>query len=62
VTIEQIVARAQISQKTFFNYFQSKSQFLEEFMVDCLKGIGLWSLPESPVEECRSSLIPWSKG
>jgi len=58
VTIEQIVERAKVSQKTFFNYFQNKSQFLEEFMLDWLKGIGLWALPESPIKDCHSALIP----
>jgi len=58
VTIEQIVEHANVSQKTFFNYFQNKSQFLEEFMLDWLKGIGFWSFAESPVVDCRSSLIP----
>lgn len=58
VTIDQIVEMANISQKTFFNYFQNKAQFLEEYMLDWLKGIGFWSISESPVEDCRSSLIP----
>ena len=58
VTIEQIVERANVSPKTFFNYFQNKSQFLEEFMLDWLKGIGFWSFSESPVKDSRSSLIP----
>jgi len=58
VTIDQIVEMANVSQKTFFNYFQNKSQFLEEYMLDWLKGIGFWSISDSPVEDCRSALIP----
>jgi len=58
VTIEQIVDMANVSPKTFFNYFQNKSQFLEEYMLDWLKGIGFWSFSDRPVKDCRSSLIP----
>lgn len=58
VTIDQIVEMANVSQKTFFNYFQNKSQFLEEYMLDWLKGIGFWSIADSPVDDCRSALIP----
>jgi len=58
VTVDQIVEMANVSQKTFFNYFQNKAQFLEEYMLDWLKGIGFWSISDSPVEDCRSSLIP----
>jgi len=58
VTIEQIADRAHVSPKTFFNYFQNKAQFLEQYMLEWLKGIGFWSSPESPVEDCRSALIP----
>jgi len=58
VTIDQIVEMANVSQKTFFNYFRNKSQFLEEYMLDWLMGTGFWSIPEGPVESCRSSLIP----
>lgn len=58
VTVDQIADLANVSQKTFFNYFQNKAQFLEEYMLDWLKGIGFWSISDSPVEDCRSSLIP----
>lgn len=58
VTIDQIVEKANVSQKTFFNYFQNKSQFLEEYMLDWLRGIGFWSIADTPVEDCRSALIP----
>lgn len=58
VTVDQIVEMANVSQKTFFNYFPNKARFLEEYMLDWLKGIGFWSISDSPVEDCRSSLIP----
>lgn len=58
VTIEQIVARANVSPKTFFNYFQNKAQFLEESMLHWLKGIGFWAIEDDPVSDCRSALIP----
>jgi len=44
VTIDQIVDLAGVSQKTFFNYFANKSQFLHEFLLDWLATIGLWSI------------------
>ena len=58
VTVDQIVEEANVSQKTFFNYFSNKSQFLEEFMLDWLRGIGMWAFEEGPIEDCRSALIP----
>lgn len=58
VTVEQIVELANVSQKTFFNYFQNKSQFLSEFIMDWLMTIGFWSFEESPVVDCRSAIVP----
>lgn len=58
VTVDQIVQRANVSQKTFFNYFNNKSDFLTESLLDWLKGVGFWSVSNSPVTDCRSALIP----
>lgn len=58
VTIEQIAERANVSPKTFFNYFKNKSDFLSESLLSWLKGIGFWSVAESPITDCRSALIP----
>jgi len=58
VTIDQIVDMAGVSQKTFFNYFATKSQFLHEFLLDWLATIGLWSIDEDRVTDCRSAIIP----
>ena len=58
VTIDQIVELANVSQKTFFNYFQNKSQFLSEYMLEWLKTIGFWSFGDTPVVDCRSAIIP----
>lgn len=58
VTIDQIVDLAGVSQKTFFNYFANKSQFLHEFLLDWLATIGLWSIDDDQVTDCRSAIIP----
>lgn len=58
VTIDQIVEMANVSQKTFFNYFQNKSQFLSEYMLDWLRSIGFWSFEDTPITDCRSAIIP----
>ena len=49
---------AGVSQKTFFNYFANKSQFLHEFLLDWLATIGLWSIDDDQVTDCRSAIIP----
>lgn len=58
ITVSQIADMALVSPKTFFNYFPNKSKFLEEFMLDWLKGIGFWSFTDSSLVDCRSALIP----
>ena len=58
VTIDQIVDLAGVSQKTFFNYFANKSQFLHEFLLDWLATTGLWSIGDAEVTDCRSAIIP----
>ena len=58
VTIDQIVDLAGVSQKTFFNYFANKSQFLLEFLLDWLATIGLWSIDDAQITDCRSAIIP----
>ncbi len=58
VTVEQIAGLAEVSQKTFFNYFTNKSQYLSEYMLEWLKTIGFWSFEDSPIIDCRSAIIP----
>lgn len=58
VTVGQIADLAHVSQNTFFNYFQNKSQFLSEYMQDWLMTIGLWTFDESPITDCRSAIVP----
>lgn len=62
VTVEQIAELANVSQKTFFNYFQNKSQFLSAYMRDWLLGIGFWSFEDAPIVDCHSAIIPTDTG
>jgi len=58
VTVEQITELAGVSQKTFFNYFQNKAQFLSAYLTDWMLSIGFWSFEDSPIAGCRSALFP----
>jgi len=58
VTIGQITDLAEVSQNTFFNYFQNKSQFLGEYMLDWMITIGFWTFEETPIIDCRSAIVP----
>ncbi|WP_428818569.1 TetR/AcrR family transcriptional regulator [Microbulbifer sp. MCCC 1A16149] len=58
VMIDEIVARADISQKTFFNYFPSKAYLLEELLLNWLREVNVWS-HESELElNLKSAIVP----
>ncbi|QYJ91009.1 TetR/AcrR family transcriptional regulator [Shewanella halotolerans] len=58
VMVDEITARANISQKTFFNYFPTKAQLLEELLLSWLRQVNLWPLHTEGVTDIRSALVP----
>ncbi|WP_193165868.1 TetR/AcrR family transcriptional regulator [Microbulbifer hainanensis] len=58
VMVDEIVARAEISQKTFFNYFPSKAYLLEELLLSLLREINAWSFESEPELNLRSAIVP----
>lgn len=58
VMVDEIAARANISQKTFFNYFPSKARLLEELLLNWLREINIWSYDSEITEDPRSVLVP----
>ncbi len=58
VMVDEIAARANISQKTFFNYFPTKAQLLEELLLSWLRQVNLWPSPTENVTDVRSALVP----
>lgn len=58
VTIDDIAAAASISRKTFFNYFPSKAQLLEELISDWMASSSLWASENQLADDAESALIP----
>lgn len=58
VTVDQVAELANVSQKTFFNYFPSKSQLLKELLLDWLKDSQLWPEEVEPDLTLRSAITP----
>ncbi len=58
VTIESIVEQANVSQKTFFNYFSSKSQLLKELLLDWMKSTQQWPASVEPGLTAYSAITP----
>jgi len=58
VTIEDIISRAHISRKTFFNYFQGKSKLLEDWALDWFARNNIWSREADIDFDSESALLP----
>lgn len=58
VTIDQLAGLADVSQKTFFNYFPSKSHILRDLIVDWMASTQVWPEEMEPDLTCRSAIIP----
>jgi AcrR family transcriptional regulator len=58
VTVADIVTRANISRKTFFNYFQSKAGLLEELVLNWMVDGSLWAETSDFDGSAESALIP----
>ncbi len=58
VLVSDIVESANISQKTFFNYYASKSALLEALLLDWLQEANYWAHdPKAPVD-LESAIVP----
>lgn len=58
VTVDDIVSAANISRKTFFNYFQSKNMLLEEWALDWFARTNVWSSETDIFIDSKSALVP----
>ncbi|WP_428771957.1 TetR family transcriptional regulator [Vibrio sp.] len=62
VMVDEIVAKADISQKTFFNYFPSKASLLEELLLNWLQEVNVSAFDDDTPLTVRSAIVPTNMG
>lgn len=58
VKVEDIAAAADVSAKTFFNYFPGKGKLLEAVLIDWLTEVNLWSTNDAPPTDLATAIRP----
>ncbi len=58
IKVEAIAAAADVSTKTFFNYFSGKGKLLEALLIDWLGEVNLWAAREAPPTNLYNTIRP----